>query len=423
MLRPRISLLAAAFAAAVLAPPAVAQSYEDRKAQIDSRISGLRTAIERAQEKEGALASDIEATTSEIGALEEDVAAASAKLAALEADLARHRARLERLTALYREQTRRLLFLRREHGRAQGRLEHRLVQLYETGQIDQVAVLLQAESLSDLIDQVDYFNEIGRQDHEIVLALKRVKEEMRRLRQETAATKKKVAEATAVLAEKTAEQREARAQLVARRDALAAARSDKRSLLASVRSERHEDEEDLGELQAASAQLAATIQAAQAAAAAEAAAASSSGGGSSSGGSGGGGSGGGGSASADSTPSSSGLIWPVSGIVTSGFGYRWGRLHAGIDISAPAGTRVVAAASGSVVYAGSMGGYGNIVVIDHGGGLATAYAHLSAIWTGGGHVSQGQGIGAVGCTGSCTGNHLHFEVRVNGQPVDPLGYL
>jgi murein DD-endopeptidase MepM/ murein hydrolase activator NlpD len=69
-----------------------------------------------------------------------------------------------------------------------------------------------------------------------------------------------------------------------------------------------------------------------------------------------------------------------------------------------------------------MGGYGQLVVIDHGGGLATAYAHLSAIYASGA-VGQGQGIGAVGCTGSCTGNHLHFEVRVNGSAVDPMGYL
>ncbi len=82
-----------------------------------------------------------------------------------------------------------------------------------------------------------------------------------------------------------------------------------------------------------------------------------------------------------------------------------------------------AAGSGTIIYAGGMGGYGNLVVIDHGGGVATAYAHLSSIWIGGGSVSQGQSIGAVGCTGSCTGNHLHFEVRVNGSPVNPLGYL
>ncbi len=98
-------------------------------------------------------------------------------------------------------------------------------------------------------------------------------------------------------------------------------------------------------------------------------------------------------------------------------------MHEGIDIAAPSGTAVHAAASGTIIYAGWMGGYGNIVVIDHGGGLSTAYAHLSSIWVGGGSVSQGQAIGAVGCTGSCTGPHLHFEVRINGSPVDPLGYL
>jgi murein DD-endopeptidase MepM/ murein hydrolase activator NlpD len=98
-------------------------------------------------------------------------------------------------------------------------------------------------------------------------------------------------------------------------------------------------------------------------------------------------------------------------------------MHEGIDIAVPNGTAVHAAAGGTIIYAGGMGGYGNIVVIDHGNGLATAYAHLSAIWVGGGSVAQGQAIAASGCTGHCLGPHLHFEVRVNGSPVDPLGYL
>ena len=111
----------------------------------------------------------------------------------------------------------------------------------------------------------------------------------------------------------------------------------------------------------------------------------------------------------------------MNGVVTSGFGPRWGRMHEGIDIAAPTGTSIRAAAGGSVIYAGAMSGYGNIVVVDHGGGLSTAYAHMSAIWVGGGSVSQGQGLGAVGCTGHCTGPHLHFEVRVNGSPRRPDG--
>ena len=102
---------------------------------------------------------------------------------------------------------------------------------------------------------------------------------------------------------------------------------------------------------------------------------------------------------------------------------RWGRLHAGIDIAVPYGTPIHAAASGTVIYAGWMGGYGNFVIIDHGGGLSTGYAHQSSIAVGGGSVSQGQVIGYVGCTGHCFGPHLHFEVRINGTPVDPLGYL
>jgi murein DD-endopeptidase MepM/ murein hydrolase activator NlpD len=126
----------------------------------------------------------------------------------------------------------------------------------------------------------------------------------------------------------------------------------------------------------------------------------------------------------DSTPSASGLIWPVSGPVVSPFGYRWGRLHAGIDIAVPYGTPIHAAAAGTVVLAGWVGGYGNYTCVDHGGGMATCYAHQSSYAVSqGAAVSQGQVIGYVGCTGHCFGPHLHFEVRINGAPVDPLGYL
>jgi murein DD-endopeptidase MepM/ murein hydrolase activator NlpD len=110
--------------------------------------------------------------------------------------------------------------------------------------------------------------------------------------------------------------------------------------------------------------------------------------------------------------------------VTSPYGERWGRMHEGIDIGVGYGTPIAAAASGTVVYAGWESGYGNFVVIDHGNGLATAYGHQSRIAVSNGEaVTQGQVIGYVGCTGHCFGPHLHFEVRVNGAPVDPLGYL
>jgi murein DD-endopeptidase MepM/ murein hydrolase activator NlpD len=118
------------------------------------------------------------------------------------------------------------------------------------------------------------------------------------------------------------------------------------------------------------------------------------------------------------------LGWPVQGTIVSPYGQRWGRLHSGIDIAAPAGTPIAAAASGRVVYAGSMSGYGLIVVIQHAGGIATAYAHNSSNAVSVGQsVAQGQTIASVGCTGHCYGDHVHFEVRVGGSPVDPMGYL
>ena len=124
------------------------------------------------------------------------------------------------------------------------------------------------------------------------------------------------------------------------------------------------------------------------------------------------------------------LSWPVSGTITSPFGYRRSpfgggmEFHQGLDIAAPMGTTVTAASSGTVLSAGWYGGYGNYIVIDHGGGMATGYGHLSQIFVSAGQkVQKGQAIGAVGSTGMSTGPHLHFEVRVNGKATDPAAYL
>lgn len=124
----------------------------------------------------------------------------------------------------------------------------------------------------------------------------------------------------------------------------------------------------------------------------------------------------------DSTPS--GWQWPASGPVTSEYGMRWGRMHEGLDVGGGRGAPVVAARSGTVTHAGRMGGYGNLILINHGGGLSTAYAHLSSFAVSAGQsVGGGQRIGGMGCSGSCTGTHVHFEVRVNGAARNPRNYL
>ena len=118
------------------------------------------------------------------------------------------------------------------------------------------------------------------------------------------------------------------------------------------------------------------------------------------------------------------LIWPVNGPLTSPFGQRWGRLHAGIDISDPSGTPIRAAAAGQVILMDPTGGYGNYTCIDHGNSISTCYAHQSRFGTSrGATVKQGEVVGYVGNTGNSFGDHLHFEVRVDGQPVDPMDYL
>lgn len=158
---------------------------------------------------------------------------------------------------------------------------------------------------------------------------------------------------------------------------------------------------------------------------------SNNGGGGNSGGSGGN-SGGGGSSGGGSATSLSNLQWPVPSctLITSRFGYRVApttgasTYHGGLDIGAGMGTSIVAAGAGDVIYAGANGGYGNCVMIDHGNGVVTVYAHMSSIGVSyGQYVTAGQYVGAVGSTGVSTGPHCHFEIRINGAQTDPAAYF
>lgn len=377
----------------------------ERKRALDERIAQLRGELSSVDGKQAVLTSEIATVSSRIRGLQSEVDRATSKLGSLESELAAYEQRLSRLTELLGLQTRKLKLLRRQHRIAERRLAERLVDIYQADAPTTVEVLLSAASLAALVDSLDYVNQIGRQDRRIARTVARAKEAVRVARGRTAGTRARVERTTVAVRTRVEEQRAVQQRLLVSQSALSGARASKERTLAGLTAGEKELESELEDLAAASASLAASIQSAQASSPPP-----SSGGAAGSAPVSGGGSG--------------GFVWPVSGTLTSSFGPRWGRIHEGLDIAAPGGTPIRASASGTVISAGWMGGYGNLVTIDHGGGVATAYAHQSSVAVGAGQrVVQGETIGYVGCTGSCTGNHVHFEVRVNGSAVDPLGYL
>ena len=367
------------------------------KARIDGRIDTLRGRAAAADQKAGVLTEQLSAVAGQVRELEAGVRAQQARLSVLRGQLAGARARLAALDGTIARQTERLGRLRGEYRLALSRLEQRVRELYMTDGPDALAFVLGTASFADLIDNVDLLNRIGRQDERIAARVKASRDGVADARRRTKAARVEAAHVEAAVASATSEQQGVVSRLVASRDALVAARRDKSATLASIRDDRASTLAEIDALEEQSAVLAERIRQAQ--------------------------------QQSSSVPvvvsSGSGVLgWPVSGPVTSGFGLRWGRMHEGIDIAVAEGTPVRAAGAGTVIYAGWMGGYGNLVVVDHGNGLSTAYAHNSSLGVGVGQsVTAGQVVSYSGNTGNSTGPHVHFEVRVNGSAVDPLGYL
>ena len=378
----------------LVAAPASGGLY-DRKQQLDQQVQDLQSKAAAAKAREESLRVEIASVSQRIQTLEAEVGDVSSRLTVLEEDLALHQRKLDAIKELYRIQSERLAYLRGQYDVSVSRLSDRLVAVYEGEDPSTLDVVLDAQSFSDALDQIDYLDSIAAQDRTVVRHVTGARDHMKVLKTRTGKTKARVAAITRVVEIRTAQQRSIRDRLLASQQGLSTARSAKRESLADAHEDAEHYEGKAEELLKVSAQLAARINSAQSVT----------------------------YSTGDSTPSASGLVWPVAGPVVSGFGWRWGRMHEGIDIAAGYGTPIYASASGTVIYAGWMGGYGNLIIIDHGGGLATAYAHQSSFAVGGGTVSQGQTIGYIGCTGHCYGPHLHFEVRVNGAAVDPLGYL
>jgi murein DD-endopeptidase MepM/ murein hydrolase activator NlpD len=401
MSRLLIGLAAAcACSALLLAPTAPGQDgTEQRKRAVDSKIDRLQDKIDRARAKEGVLSSQIAEVTAKIRALEDDVGAAEVRLDQLEGVLALHQRKLDRLNELFFTQTSRLIFLQRQHKAAIVRLNKRVVEIYTSDPTEPLTVVLEAASFGDMLDQLEFLDTIGRQDEKIAREVEEAKISMRETREATRRTRNQQRETRNEVAARTEEQRAVRDELAWSQRQLATARRDKSEALSETRATREEYLHEVEGLLAQSAALAAKIQAAQSAAASS-------------------------STPMTSAPSASGFVWPVQGILTSYYGWRWGRMHEGIDIAVGSGTPVVASAAGTVIVAGWMGGYGNLVVVDHGNGIATAYGHNTSLAVGVGQsVAQGQVVAYSGNTGNSTGPHVHFEVRVNGGAVDPLGYL
>jgi murein DD-endopeptidase MepM/ murein hydrolase activator NlpD len=372
------------FAGLVLAAPASGDN--------SGKIGQLQARIAAARAKEARLTQQISGVTSQIRSLERKVGDVSQKLSVLEADLALHQRRLDKLNELFTFETDRLNFLRRQYAKSVRELDLRMIDIYETHDPTLVDVILQSSSFQDALDQIHYIEAIADQDKRIASQVASARDEVHVARERTKKIRARVHSETQVVLVRTQQQRDVRNQLLASKSSLAGKRSRQHSALASTRQEEKRFIAEANALAAEDSRIRGQLAAVQGA--------------------------------SDTTPSSSGLIWPVNGPVTSPFGYRWGRLHAGIDIGVPYGTPIHAAASGTVVIAGWVDGYGNYTCIDHGGGMATCYAHQSSFATSvGAHVSQGQVIGYVGDTGHSFGAHLHFEVRINGNPVDPLGYL
>ena len=390
----------------LLAAPAAAGDIHREKREIDDRISSLHSKIANAKTQEGVLTQQITVVDAKITSLQDDVARAQNRLNTLEGQLATSQRRLDRMTAVFAQQTRKLVQLRRDYGVALARLERRVIDAYETPSVNVLDVVLAATSMSTMLSDIEYVHQIGKQDKQISDQLRTAKKEMHAARERTRVLKRRVAEETAAIRARTEEQQSVTQQLVSTQQQLETAVDSKRATLSSIKVNEKSFVEEARKLVAVSAALADRIRAAESRPSASGSTSASGG-----------------------TPSASGLVWPVSGPITSPYGPRClpngdCSFHPGIDIGVPTGTPIKAAAAGTVIYSGWMDGYGNLVVIDHGSGLATAYAHQSSIAAGNGAtVAQGQVIGYVGCTGYCYGPHLHFEVRVNGEPVNPLNYL
>lgn len=362
---------------------------------VDEKLNSARSELEQNRAKEQDLSGKIGKLGETISGLEDEIDGLRSQESTVQNRLDIKTAQLEKLRAELEALQKRLAILREKLADSQKALSERLVALYKADEPDALTVVLEADGFNDLLERTAFLERISDQDQEIVGRTGALKEVV-------ATEEQKVEEIEGRVAE-TVE------QITAQRDQLAATRERKESVEGDLTSVRQGDKRTLAQVREGSSELEKEIVALEA----EQAAVQSQLAGTA------------GTFDAGPVKQGSGqLIWPIDAAITSPFGQRWGRLHAGIDLGAGEGTPIRAAEAGRVVQAGPFGGYGNYTCIQHSGALSTCYAHQSSIGVSTGQtVDQGEVIGAVGNTGASFGAHLHFETRVNGTPQDPMGYL
>lgn len=394
------ALLIATMSAGLLwvpAAPAVTeqelqQGYQDSQELLERAREGRAAAEEAAREAAG----DIQAMDQQIEALENLAAAAAAQ-----AEMADERLGItqERLSVVSRELEAARATLQQattDLAQQQRVLERRMVSAYKHGSVTYLEILFSAEEWSDLLNRIGLVADLLEQDRVTVAGIESLRD---RVSAEEAALDQERALVLELEKRQAAEAEELNSLLAEREHAVAeadAARGQKQAVLEKAQQDAAAYEAQEAELEAQSGEIARQLQAA--------------------------------GVTAPSAGVTGSLVWPMEGSISSSFGMRTllgiTRMHNGIDIAGPSGRAVVAVDGGTVLLAGWNGGYGKCVIVDHGGGLATLYAHLSQISVSvGGQVGQGDTLGLCGSTGYSTGPHLHFEVRVNGSPANPLNYL
>jgi murein DD-endopeptidase MepM/ murein hydrolase activator NlpD len=368
-------------------------------ASLQDKLDAKQEKLEKLHSRQGVLTSTISRYRDRIEELTSEVATLRTREAAVRVRLDAKQAELDSAIAELDVAKRRLVAIRARLKRALVALRERLVAIYEAGTPDVLSIVLGSGGYDDLVGRTEYLNRIHGMDEAIVGRVRDLRDQVKRIVARLRTTKLRVEAARDAIAAEERALADARAVLQDRQAALVTARQRRMAALTEIRE--HEQELD-GSVAAIQAKLAAQLQSTA-------------------------------SAPLPAGPirggNGSGLIWPVDGPVVSGFGPRFGgsEFHEGIDIAVPSGTPIRAAASGTVVLLqseASSGGYGNFTCIDHGGGLSTCYAHQESFAVSAGQqVSQGDVIGYSDCTGHCFGPHVHFEVRINGAPTDPMGYL